>query len=116
MRSFPHDEPPVFRAQVPRSIVIRVVLLIVLLVVAFQAISFYVESLWFGSLGFESVYWYQLKAQSSTFVAFFAATFFILWLLFSLIIPASRGTRRPLMELNGRPVFLPGLDTVRWLV
>src|SRR5215475_8162522 len=104
MRSFPHDEPPVFNPTVPRSFIIRLVLLIVLIVLGFQAVSVYVETLWFGSLGFESVYWYQLKAQSSAFIAFFAATFFALWVLLSLIIPPSRGMRRPLMEFNGRPV------------
>src|SRR5215831_13930390 len=116
MRSFPHDEPPVFNPRLPRGFILRLVLILVAIVLGFQAISVYVETLWFGSLGFQSVYWYQLKAQSSTFVAFFATTFFVLWLLFSLIVPPSRGPRRPLMELNGRPVFLPGLDTVRKLV
>jgi uncharacterized membrane protein (UPF0182 family) len=116
MRSFPHDDPPVFSPRLPRSFFVKLIVLIVILFLGFQAISVYVDSLWFSSLGFESVYWYQLKAQSSAFVAFFAASFFILWLMFSLVVPSSRGVRRPLMEFNGRPVFLPGLETVRNLI
>ena len=116
MRSFPHDDPPGFTPRLPRAFIIRLILLIVAVILAFQSISVYVDNLWFGNLGFQSVYWYQLKGQSSAFVGFFAATFFILWLMFSLVIPPSRGARRPLMELNGRPVFLPGLETVRNLI
>jgi len=113
VRSFPHDDHPVFSSRTSRSLILRLILLIFVVAVAFQSLSFYVESLWFGSLGFESVYWYQLKAQSETFLAFFVATTALLWLMFRLVIPPSRGPRRPLLELNGKPVYLPGLDTVR---
>ena len=94
---------------------IKLVVFIVLVAAAFQSISFYVESLWFASLGFESVYWYQLKAKSTAFLAFFVATSIILWVMFRLVTPSSRGPRRTLMEFNGQPVYMPGLDTVRWL-
>src|SRR5436190_24195910 len=56
-----------------RSFVISLLIAIALVVAAFQSIGFYVESLWFGSLGFESVFWYRIKAQSFTFLAFFVS-------------------------------------------
>ncbi len=67
------------------------------------------------SLGFESVYWYQLRAQSVAFAAFFFATSIVLWVMFRLVIPSSKGPRRPLLEISGQTIFLPGLDNVRSL-
>jgi uncharacterized protein len=114
MRQIPYDGE-IFKTPPPRSFILKLVLLIVLVIAAFQSVSIYVESLWFGTLGFDSVYWYQIKAQSMTFAVFTLATMLALWVIFQLVIPSSRGPRRPLMELNGRPVYLPGLDTVRSL-
>jgi uncharacterized membrane protein (UPF0182 family) len=112
MRPLPYDGE-IFKTPPPRSLILKLVLLLILVIAAFQSVSIYVESLWFGSLGFESVYWYQIKAQSITFAVFTLVTMLFLWVLFRLVIPSSHGPRRPLMELNGRPVYLPGLDTVR---
>ena len=109
----PPDRPPV--SPPSRSTFLKIGFVILLLIAAVQSITFYVENLWFESLGFESVYWYQIKAQSLTFIAFFAATTFLLWLLFRLVIPASRGPRRAMFEVNGQEVFLPGLDNIRSL-
>src|SRR5262249_4460865 len=33
--------------------------------------------------------------------------------MFRLVIPRSRGPRRPLFEMNGQMIFLPGLDNIR---
>ena len=99
--------------RLPRSLLILLIVLVLLFIAALQSVSIYVESLWFGSLGFESVYWYGYKAQFYVFVAFFLATTLILWVMFRLVIPASRGVRRPLFELNGQMIYLPGLDFVR---
>src|SRR5262245_46731600 len=115
MRPTPYDGPAL-PAGPSRKFILRAVVLIVLLIGLFQSTTIYVESLWFGSLGFGSVYWYQLKAQSLAFGAFFSATTIILWLMFWLVVPSSRGPRRPLLMVNGNPVYLPGLDTVRRLV
>jgi uncharacterized membrane protein (UPF0182 family) len=112
MRQIPYDRPA---PRLPRSLLISLVVLVFLFIAALQSVSIYVESLWFGSLGFESVYWYGYKAQFYVFVAFFLATALILWVMFRLVIPASRGVRRPLFELNGQMIYLPGLDFVRRL-
>ena len=112
MRQIPYDRP---QPRPPRSLIISFVVLVLLFIAALQSVSIYVESLWFGSLGFQSVYWYGYKAQFYVFVAFFLATTLILFLMFRLVIPASRGARRPLFELNGQMVYLPGLDFVRRL-
>ena len=85
-----------------------IILAFVLLISATQSISFYFESLWFSSLGFDSVYWYRIKAQALAFTAFFFATTIVLWLMFRIVIPASSGPRRPLMEFNGQIVYMPG--------
>jgi uncharacterized protein len=116
MRSTPYEDGPFIPSGPSRRVVLRLVFLIIVLIALFQSISIYVENLWFGSLGFETVYWYRLKAQSLTFTVFFAATTVILFVMFQLVIPSSRGPRRPVMMVNGRPVYLPGLDLVRRLV
>src|SRR5437667_156046 len=112
MRPVPYDGE-IFNTRPPRSFLVKLFILILIAIADFQSISFYVDSLWFGSLGFESVYWYQLKAQSATFAAFFLASTILLWVMFRLVIPSSRGPRRPLMEFNGKPIYLPGLETAR---
>src|SRR5215471_16480702 len=106
MRPTPYDRPSL-PAGPPRRFILKIVALIILVIAAFQSVSIYVDSLWFSSLGFESVYWYRLKAESLTFLAFFVATTLILWALFRLVIPASRGPRRALLVMNGNPVYLP---------
>src|SRR5436190_16671653 len=65
-----------------RRFVLRVVLVIVVLIALFQAISIYTEKLWFESVGYSSVYWYQLRAQGMTFLAFGIGTGLFLWLIF----------------------------------
>lgn len=47
------------------------------------ALSYYVDLLWFGSLGYQEVFTRTVMLQSSTFLAFFLATFFVLhgWFL-----------------------------------
>ena len=43
------------------------------------ALSYYVETLWFGSLGYGGVFQKMLTLQWTVFLAFFAATFLILY-------------------------------------
>src|SRR5262245_34433652 len=115
MRPIPPGDGPVFPSGIPRSFVFALIVVFVLLIAGYQSVSIYVETLWYETLGFASVYWFQLKAQSLTFLAFFAATAAILWGMFLLVIPGTRGHRQPFMILNGRPVYLPGLDAARRL-
>ena len=85
MRQIPYDGHPPSNPLPSKSLIVKLIVLLVLVIGAFQSISVYVESLWFGSLGFVSVYWYQFKAQSATFGAFFLATTIILWVMFRLV-------------------------------
>src|SRR5206468_11522352 len=80
MSILPSDKP--FHTRPTRSFVISLLIAIGLVVAAFQSIGLYVESLWFGSLGFESVFWYRIKAQSFTFLAFFVSSMLVQWILF----------------------------------
>src|SRR5262245_5275447 len=112
MRSVPYEGRPQL-PRAPRSLIVWLVVLLAVFIGALQSVSFYVDNLWFSSLGFESVFWYRIKAQTTAFILFFVATTLILWVMFRLVIPRSRGPRRPLFELNGQYVYLPGLDTVR---
>src|SRR5262245_46340383 len=112
MRQIPYDRPT---PRPPRSLLVSLVVLVVLFIAALQSVSIYVESLWFGRLGSGSVYWDGYKAQFYVFIVFFLVTTLLLWLMFRLVIPASRGARRPLFELDGQMIYLPGLDFVRRL-
>ena len=57
-----------------------VILLVILLIVSGRAaLSYYVNALWFGSLGYGEVFRKSITLQGTVFVAFFAATFFIIY-------------------------------------
>lgn len=116
MSSTPFEGPPSFDPRLSGSFILKLVVLVVLVIASFQSISYYVENLWFDSLGFQSVYWYGIKARALLFLAFFAATTAILWIMFRLVTPTTRGPKRAIMELNGQPVYLPGLETVHALI
>jgi len=72
------------------------------------AISYYVEALWFASLGYQDVFWKTLTLQWGVFVAFFALTFFVLYVWFWALRRAHQnelpsGT----IFIGGQPLTLP---------
>ena len=111
MSILPYDKP--FHTRPTRSFVISLLIAIGLVVAAFQSIGLYVESLWFGSLGFESVFWYRIKAQSFTFLAFFVSSMLVLWILFRLVTPSSGGARRQFLEFGDQRIFLPVIGNLK---
>jgi len=111
MSILPYDKP--FHMRPTRSFVISLLIAIGLVVAAFQSIGLYVESLWFGSLGFESVFWYRIKAQSFTFLAFFVSSMLVLWILFRLVTPSSGGARRQFLEFGDQRIFLPVIGNLK---
>src|SRR2546427_2325660 len=111
MSILPYDKP--FHTRPTRSFVISLLIAIGLVVAAFQSIGLYVESLWFGSLGFESVFWYRIKAQSFTFLAFFVSSMLVLSILFRLVTPSSGGARRQFLEFGDQRIFLPVIGNLK---
>lgn len=108
--------PPYHQPRVPfRGFPIRIAILIVLIIAAFQSITFYVDSLWFASLGFESVYWYRLRAQGLVFLSFAIASMALLRILFSLVMPANGGARRPFIQFGNEAIVIPSGDTFKRL-
>src|SRR6185436_20736901 len=83
-----------------RRFIVRVVIAVVVVIALFQSISIYVEKLWFESVGYASVYWYQLRAQGATFLAFGVGTGILLWLIFQIVIPSGRVSRVPLIRFG----------------
>src|SRR4249919_2975365 len=83
-----------------RRFAMRVVLIIVILIALFQSVSIYVENLWFQSVGFSAVYWYQLRAQGTTFLAFGIASGLLIWILFRLVTPSGGIARGSLIRFG----------------
>ncbi|HLQ77283.1 MAG TPA: UPF0182 family protein, partial [Terriglobia bacterium] len=98
-----------------RRLLIRIALIVVAFILLFQAISVYVEKLWFESVGFESVYWYQLRAQGATFLAFGIGSGFLVWLLFRLVTPAGGLRRGSLIQFGADNIPMPSSDSLRKL-
>lgn len=118
MRYHSAMRPPEYHTQqldprVVRGFIVRLALAAIVLVVLFQAISVYVEKLWFASVGYETVYWYQLRAQGTTFLAFGIASGVLLWLLFRLVTPSGGIPVGPVMQFGNEQISIPTSDTFR---
>jgi len=96
-----------------RRFVIRLGVLLVILIALAQAISIYVEKLWFESVGYSAVYWYQLRAQGTTFLSFAFASGILLWILFLLVTPAGSRPRGALIRFGNEHISVPSSDSVR---
>src|SRR6266700_3271735 len=111
---------PEYRVQldprVIRKFVIRLILAVVVLVALFQSTSIYVEKLWFESVGYEAVYWYQLRAQGLTFLAFGIVSGILLWILFTLVTPAGGIPRGSMIRFGNEQISVPSSDTFRKFV
>jgi hypothetical protein len=70
-----------------------------------SAVSWYVDALWFGSLGYSAVFWKTLTLQWSVFAIFFAATFFLLYGWFRILMRLSRP------DLRSATTFVIGTRT-----
>jgi uncharacterized membrane protein (UPF0182 family) len=79
-----------------RWVLILLILIAVLLFFGSRLVSIYVDALWFSEVGFAPVYWYKFKMGALLFLIFFAATFLVLRLSFSLL-------GRVLPQLRERP-------------
>jgi uncharacterized membrane protein (UPF0182 family) len=62
-----------------RIFFILIAVVLVVLVGSNTALSWFVDSLWFGSLGYREVFWKSWALEWGAFLAFFAATFVILY-------------------------------------
>ena len=98
-----------------RRFLIRIALVVVVLIALFQAISIYVEKLWFESVGYEAVYWYQLRAQGTMFLAFGIVSGVLVWLLFRLVTPASGTKRGSMIQFGAEQIPMPSSDALRRL-
>ncbi len=98
-----------------RRFVVRVIIAVVVLIALFQSISIYVEKLWFESVGYASVYWYQLRAQGATFLAFGIGTGILLWLIFQIVIPSGRVARAQLIRFGNEQIAMPAPSSFRKL-
>jgi uncharacterized protein len=99
--------------RVVRKFVTRLALIVVVLITLFQAISIYVEGLWFQSVGYSAVYWYQLRAQGTTFLAFGFASGLLIWILFRLVIPSGGRPRGALIRFGNENIMVPAPDSLR---
>src|SRR3954469_13906449 len=96
-----------------RRLVIRIALVVVVLIALVESTSIYVENLWFQSVGYSSVYWYQLRAQGSTFLAFGVASGALLWTLFLLVTPSGTRPRGSLIRFGNEDISVPSPDSFR---
>jgi uncharacterized protein len=101
-----------------RRLLLAFVLLGILLFSSRTALSYYVELLWFGSLGYADVFRKTLSLQWEVFVAFFAATFFILYGWF---LALRRAYQADLLSgsvifIGGHPIKLPVERILRLIV
>src|SRR5213592_539085 len=94
-----------------RRFIVRLVIVVVVLVAAFQSLSFYVDGLWFDSLGYASVFWYRLRVEALVFLISAAASGFLLWLLFRLVMPAPGYARR--FDIGGEKLVLPSSESLK---
>ena len=99
--------------RVVRRFVMRLAAIVVVLIALFQAISIYVEDLWFQSVGYSAVYWYQLRAQGTTFLAFGVASGLLLWILFRLVTPSGGRPRGSLIRFGNEHITVPSSDSFR---
>ncbi len=99
----PRRKPPKRRGRL-----FIVIVLGILVLASGTALSYYVDRLWYESLGYADVFWKTLGLQSEIFVAFFAASFLILYLAFLAIKPKRLGefSGIPIL-INGQPLQLP---------
>src|SRR6187402_1774768 len=106
-----------YRAELdPRAVrrfVLRLALIVAVVIALAQTVSVYVENLWFESLGYSSVYWYQLRAQGITFLAFAFASGLLLWILFRLVTPSGSRPRPALIRFGDEHISVPSSDSVR---
>src|SRR5215471_1729191 len=96
-----------------RRFAIRIALIVVVLIALFQSVSIYVENLWFQSVGYSSVYWYQLRAQGSTFLAFGVASGLLVWVLLKLVTPSGSRPRGSLIRFGNEHIQVPSPDSFR---
>jgi len=96
-----------------RRLVTRVALIVIVLVALVQSISIYVESLWFQSVGYSAVYWYQLRAQGLTFLAFGITSGVLVWILFRLVTPSGSRPRGSLIRFGNEQISVPSSDSLR---
>jgi uncharacterized protein len=86
---------------------------ILLIAILSAAFSLYIENLWFSSVGYETVFWYGIKAQSVTFLAFFLVTTAVLFGALRLLLAVAGEARRPFLLIQGRYVDMPSVDDVK---
>ncbi|HET9131557.1 MAG TPA: UPF0182 family protein, partial [Terriglobia bacterium] len=96
-----------------RRFATRIVLIVFVLIVLFQAISIYAENLWFQSVGYSAVYWYQLRAQGTTFLAFGIASGVLIWMLLKLVMPSGSRPRGSLLRFGNEQINVPSPDSFR---
>src|SRR3954471_2468486 len=99
-----------------RRLAIRIALIVIVLISLFESTSIYVENLWFQSVGYSSVYWYQLRAQGSTFLAFGLASGILVWILFILVTPSGSRPRGSLIRFGNEHISVPSPDSFRKFV
>jgi uncharacterized membrane protein (UPF0182 family) len=96
-----------------RRFALRIGVIVVFLIALFQSISIYVENLWFQSVGYSAVYWYQLRAQGSTFLAFGIVSGVLVWILFRLVMPSGSRPRGSLIRFGNEQINVPSPDSFR---
>ena len=77
--NWPPVRPPVRPARRPRWLLLVLALVILAFLFGRTWLSYYVDALWFGALGYGEVFWKTLSLQWTSFAAFSAATFFVLY-------------------------------------
>src|SRR5579872_7142090 len=82
-----------------------------------STLSYYIDALWFGSLGYAEVFWTTLRIESLAFLAFTAATFFVLYIFF-LALKRAHLPNLPnghTIYISGEPIRLPVEPVLRWI-
>jgi uncharacterized protein len=111
MRNLPSDPP--FDTRRPKPFFALLLVGLVLVIVASKSVGLYVEKLWFESLGFVSVFWYGLEARGAVFAGAFLVTAVFLWVALRILFALAGPARRQLLQVQGRFVDPPSLETVK---
>jgi len=113
MRNFPSDPP--FDTRRPRTLFKLLLAGFILVSALSSSTGLYIDKLWFESLGFVSVYWYRLEARSVAFAVTFVVTAVFLWVGFRVLLSVTGGARRQLLQVQGRFVNPPPIESVKSL-
>jgi uncharacterized membrane protein (UPF0182 family) len=119
MRNYPPPPPPPqlpFDNRRPLSLFKLLLVGLLLLGMSSGLGRLYVDQLWFESLGYDAVFWYRLQARAVAFAVSFVATAIVLWGAFRLLLAVTGPARRQFLQVQGRYVEPPTVESIKPLV